>query len=263
MERDGYFIQKPFLSSSEVSTLKEVYGKLKHDFDVQGFHASCYSSDSSYREAILGAVREVVAPRIQPLLEDCELVSADYVVKEALEGKMQMHQDWSRVDERKFQSIVAWFPLEDTNETNGRLSVLRESHRNIVAWRGECAPGLPHYFPQFEEKIPCAIKEKYEVPLNLRAGEAVFYDARLIHFSPLNQTDHARLAINVSFVPKEAPLVHSFRSSEHTIDLLAIDNSFYTTHVMGEIPEGKKIDEVPFGFEILYPEFEDLKEGSR
>ena len=101
------------------------------------------------------------------------------------------------------------------------------------------------------------VKEKYEVQLNLRAGEAVFYDARLIHFSPRNQTDHTRLAVNVSFVPKEAPLVHSFRSDESTIDLLAIDSSFFTNHVIGEIPKGEKVGEVPFRFEILYPGFGD------
>jgi hypothetical protein len=95
------------------------------------------------------------------------------------------------------------------------------------------------------------------------AFTTVFYDARLIHFSPPNQSDHTRLAVNVSFVPKEAPLVHSFRSGESTIDLLAIDPSFFTHHVIGEVPKGEKFDEVPFRFEILYPEFEGSNGISR
>jgi hypothetical protein len=57
--------------------------------------------------------------------------------------------------------------------------------------------------------------------------------------------------------------VHGYRTSESTIDLLAIDSSFFTHHVIGEVPKGKKLDEVPFRFEILYPEFEDSNVLSR
>lgn len=255
-DADGFTVVKSFLSSSDVDALIATYYELENDISKSGFHASCYSSDIKYRETLRDRVFEIFTPSTESALADCRPISADYVIKEAGQGKMPMHQDWSRVDEREHRSVTIWCPLEDTHESNGMLSVLRESHRNIIAWRGESAPGIPGFFPQFENHISSELKEAYGVALPLKAGDAVIYDTRLVHYSPDNLTDRPRLAVNVSLAPAEAPLIHSYRSSLATIDLLEVDPSFFVSHPTGSRPTGKKVGEIPYSFEIRYPELQ-------
>lgn len=255
-DREGFVVFESFLSPSVVESLHETYRRFSEEVEEKSFHATCYSEDPEHRRAIRSALCEAIREPMETVLDDVVPGTGDFVVKEPLGGQMPLHQDWSIVDEREFRSVTLWCPLSDVDEGNGMLWVLRRSHENIVAWRGEAAPGLPHFFPVFEESISPEIREKYGVALPMKAGDAVFYDARTVHYSHPNHSAEVRVAFNVSLIPAETKPVHSYRTSNDTIELLEIEESFFTEHKMGASPDGIKIDEVPFLFEILYPEHE-------
>lgn len=248
--RDGYVVL-PLLSPIGIGRLREFYSSHLHPQKDQGFHATCHLDDSAYRREMRDGIAKVaLASALEPLIEH-RLVSANFVVKEPGLGEMPMHQDWSVVDERETVSVTVWCPLVDVGPENGALHLLRGSHTNVVACRGENAPGLPNFVTNYEA-IPDSVVEDYDVTLNLCAGEAVFYDTRTVHFSPPNRSEETRVAINITVAPTGAKLVHQYRADEENVELIQIDETFFTDHPIGQRPRGAVLDHLPYRFDVLY-----------
>ena len=250
-EQDG-FVVLPLLDEATVTRIQEFYDAQDHPQKDRGFHASCHLDDAVYRRAMRDGIAAEALPAIFEHLTDHRLVSANFVVKEPGQGEMPMHQDWAVVDEREFTSVTVWCPLVEDGPQNGALHLLRASHRHIVTARGENEEGLPNFVTAYEQ-IPPEVIAAHDMTLNLHAGEAVLYDTRTVHFSPPNESTTTRVAINVTLAPQEAPLLHHYRSDEKTVELIGIDETFFTDHPIDTRPTGEVLATVPYRFEITYP----------
>jgi hypothetical protein len=92
-----------------------------------------------------------------------------------------MHQDWTIVDETKYIALNIWTPLQETNEANGTLEVIKGSHH----WHNTLrAPTLPFYFNGFQQQL----KEKL-IAIATLPTEAIVLNQAIIHYSsPIPQT---------------------------------------------------------------------------
>jgi ectoine hydroxylase-related dioxygenase (phytanoyl-CoA dioxygenase family) len=196
-ERDGYLLV-PFLTTGEVEQLK---GHYQQNFSASPshFYSSTFIEEDARKAAIHQPIQELLKPRVDQLFTDHQSLGSSFLVKPpGTGGKMQVHQDWTVVDEARFCSVTVWVPLVDTTPDNGAIRVLPGSHRFFQHPRG---PSIPVVYEQLYEEIWPQMKV-----LEMKAGQAFIFNQALIHASNENRTDKDRIAVTYGLIPKEANL---------------------------------------------------------
>jgi hypothetical protein len=246
MEENGY-ITLPFLSPEEVEYFKNLY-KNYHPEDPEFFYKSYFSSDLAYKEKVEKDIIEVFQKRLGDLFYDHRTFGGMFVAKPPLEkGHFTAHQDWSFTDETIYPSYNMWCPLDDVNDENGNLSVLKGSHRFIKTIRGFGTPDVyDHLYDHLESNM---------ISLPMKAGEVVIFYHGLVHGSTRNLTEKARVSIGLSIIHKEAPLrFHYLDSEKNVLEHYASTPEFYLNYVDHREEKPTTIDclgRVEFNFERL------------
>jgi hypothetical protein len=199
-----------------------------------GFDSTILATDPHHRAEVDREIRARISPRLSCLLPDHRIAFCTFAVKTAhsLESEVPMHQDWSFVDERRFVSYGLWCPLVDVDLDNGCLQVVKGSHSFPHPPRGACTPFA---YPQLMEQL-----SRNLTSLPMRAGQALVFDNRLFHCSPLNRADSERVAATAVIVPQECRLRYYHvpeRGEPFRIEVFEVDDSFYLSHVAPGRPE--------------------------
>lgn len=201
----GYVVV-PFLDATEVGDLRERYlaaaagpGGVNPDGAYNDTFAefSVIHSKPEFRRLAYAAITEAFGPHTDALLADYRPLMANFVNKPQGKGVVPAHQNFSVVDESRFQSVSVWVPLVDCTVENGAMWMLDGSHRRLRGRRGMWAYQC---FGPVEERLLDGLMRPLEVP----AGHAVVLDDALVHYSPPNATGTDRLAIQYVMVPAEA-----------------------------------------------------------
>lgn len=223
-EKNG-FIALPFFNDEEIKELTELYHRL-HPEDEKGFFPSTFSRDKSYRQTADNEIRRICERSIDKYCKDVKVVCGSFIVKNpGPESGMCVHQDMSLVDESRFTGINIWVPLVDLSIENGAIFVLPGSHRLFPTYRGS---SIPEFFSNIKEEDLL----DYMEPLLLKAGEAVFFDQSILHYSPPNYSDNLRIVTNTYFAHKDAEFrTYYWNNEEHgdkRLEAFAQDDSFMT-----------------------------------
>ena len=84
----------------------------------------------------------------------------------------------------------------------------------------------PPFFRDFENELI----DRFLIPVDVRAGDAVVFDDSLLHWSPENRSEKPRWAIQLILVPKEYnPVIYYFdgSTSPRAWELYAVDCDFF------------------------------------
>lgn len=216
-ERDGYVIL-PFYNQEEIDSLTELYHEL-HPKNEQGFFPSTFSSDKNYRLTADTKIRAACQRSAEKYLCDYKMVCGAYIVKNpSPDSGMCVHQDMSLLDESKYTGINIWATLTDLNVENGTIFVLKGSHRLFPTYRGST---IPEFFEEVSEEIV-----DYLEPVIIKAGEAVFFDQSIIHYSPPNYSDKIRIVTNTYFTHKDAQYrTYYYNKEKHPEHVEAFEQS--------------------------------------
>lgn len=242
-EEDG-FIKIPLLNEDEIIDLKKFYLELKHEHvGNYGFHVTLDSTDQSYITTIFSKLFSTLKPKLNPILQNYKAFTASYVIKEVgLQNIVPPHQDWSFVDESKFCSATVWIPLMDVNKNNGALSVIKGSHRLFNTPRNSPSPQSKsilsdHLFTLFP----------YVQVVEMKAGEALVFDNRLIHASPPNISDQTRIGVGIGITQRDAQLLHYYEvPNSNVINVYKVEEPFFeqynnaklsALYTKGEVPQ--------------------------
>jgi len=194
-ERDGYIIL-PFYDPSEIAELNLLYQNIQPK-EYEGFFPSTFSNDKEYRTIADREIRRLCERSVHELLQDVKVICGCFIVKKSMpESAMCVHQDMTLVDESQYTGINIWVPLIDLDDTNGTLEVLPGSHRIFPTYRGSTIRGI---YDECNEEV-----KKYLVKIYPKAGEAVFFDQSIIHFSRANESGKERIVTNTYFTHQEA-----------------------------------------------------------
>ena len=161
------------------------------------------TNDSNYKRHVDLLIKNVIHNKAKVLFnEKYDPFWGNFMLKPpSKDTDLPLHVDWQYVEEPHQISLNLWVPLLDTNAKNGALHVVPKSHHLISFPRGI---NLPRYY----EKQESIIKHKYGKRLDLKKGEAVIYDHRLLHYSYPNLSNQDRLAASLIYVPKNTPILH-------------------------------------------------------
>lgn len=165
-----------------------------------GFFTSVLQKPDERRRAHT-AICNFLEPLLKQHLGGFRIVLASIVGRSPGSGQadLPLHQDWSFVDETRASSMSVWVPLQPVNRQNGCMQVVPGSHRHDQPLR-HIGSGFRY------ASIEADLRRSYLQDIPLDAGEALFFDHRLIHGSHTNETNQPRLAIGAVLLPKEVPL---------------------------------------------------------
>ncbi len=220
-EKNGFIIV-PFYNEKEIKELDELYCRL-HPKDEKGFFPSTFSSDKNYRTVADVEIRRVCNRSIEQYCENVKVVCGCFIVKSpGPESGMCVHQDMSLVDESRFTGINIWVPLVDLTIENGALFLLPGSHRLFPTYRGS---SIPEFFQDVSNNMI-----DYLQPVLIKAGEAVFFDQSIIHYSPPNYSDNIRIVTNTYFTHKDTEYRTYYfdKTKAGCVEEFAQDDSFMT-----------------------------------
>lgn len=247
-ERDGYVVG-PFYTEEEIKELSDLYNRIQPK-DEKGFFPSTFSNDKSYRAVADEEIRRIGQRSIDLLLQDIKVMCGSFIVKTpGPESAMCVHQDMTLVDESIYTGINIWVPLIDLTLENGVLQVLPGSHRLFPTYRGSTIPGI-------YDEVSEAIKPRLKT-LFLKAGEAVFFDQSIIHYSDANLSDKVRVVTNTYFTHKDATFRIAYWNKDFgtdKVELFEEDDSFMTDfeqfgHNIHDKPKiGKSLGMVDYNF---------------
>jgi ectoine hydroxylase-related dioxygenase (phytanoyl-CoA dioxygenase family) len=250
-DQKGYVVL-PMLEKDEVDALLTYYKNQSFDNKIEaGFHISLDNQNEELVKEVGSKIKEVLAPKATQLFDDCKIFTSSYVIKEpGLQNIVPPHQDWTFVDESEFCSATVWIALVDVTEQNGALGVIPGSHKIFHHKRSSPSP---------QSKSPLADHIFTLFPfvevIEMKAGESLIFDNRLIHASPPNLSDQARIAVGIGITQREAQLKHFYQEPiSGKLQEYDVTEEFYTWYNNkrlsdffdnGKSPEGlTKVNEI-------------------
>ena len=245
LEEKGYTVAPDFLTREELKELARLAEA--HDAAVhhRPFGVSLHSEDVAYRQAVDEGIRAILAPKAAEIAPGYRLCFGNFLVKVPVgptdeAGVVKLHQDLSFVNEAEFQTLSLWIPLTDTNEENGCLRIVTGSHlySDSLRWAG-----ASFAFAGDEDLLT-----RRAIPLPVRAGDAVIFGAKLVHWSAPNRSSATRLVAGALAAPKAAPLIclHQDSTNPKVLDVYKVGDDFYARHTYLSRPrDGELIARVP------------------
>jgi phytanoyl-CoA hydroxylase len=114
------------------------------------------------------------------------------------------HQDWACCWRAHTDELITCFIyLDDADAENGCLQVVRGSHLG--------KPICPFKEGSRFEIDPAYVDQSKIVPVPLRAGEMIFFDPYLLHYSDLNRSRSPRRAIIYTYYPARLGKINQAR----------------------------------------------------
>jgi len=234
-QQEGY-VEVPFISAEEVAALRQKFfdllptsgGNITTSENGMSGHEITYDftfidKNPAYKQAVYDAITAYFKPHVAKWLADYRPIIANYIRKKTAGGEVPLHQNWAFADERKCSTVSVWCPLVDSSEDNGTLQVVPGSHKKFGEVRG---PMIPWEL----EGIKDQIIDRYLVPCNVKAGNAIILDDSIVHYSAVNKTNDLRLAIQLILIPAEVSSIHYHVNpaiDKEKVEVLDVDTDFY------------------------------------
>ncbi|MCB9256479.1 MAG: phytanoyl-CoA dioxygenase family protein [Chitinophagales bacterium] len=202
------FVKFPLFSQNQIQEIKEFYEKIKKDQCIEegrAFHTTMNTSN----DHLIKAVDEFIYPYFEKTLprylQNFNLTVGGFLAKDSGDhSAVTIHQDWTFVDETKYDSFNLWVALDDVGLFNGNMQVIPGSHKFANSLR--ISPDIPTYFHDYKDEAA-----NYLVDVPVKAGECVMFYQSLIHASRKNLSKKQRVVSIISAYSKEADLLHFYR----------------------------------------------------
>lgn len=229
------YVQVPMLSGTEIAYMLGAINKLcpEDSFNPHldkkyyiTYHCTSLDKNLVYRRKAFDLIKDQFEPYLKRLMPEYEILSCNFFIKPPHTGVLRIHQNWPVLD-LDDTSITLWCPLQDVDAQNGTLHLVPGSHKILPHVESiDATFGFP-YFRTFENELV----EKYLKPMTLKAGEALIFDESLIHWTPANNSDSPRIAVQITAYPKDKTPVLYLCEKEHPgrFEKFEISPEFYLT----------------------------------
>jgi ectoine hydroxylase-related dioxygenase (phytanoyl-CoA dioxygenase family) len=148
-------------------------------------------------------------PRLLDILEsvmgpDIALISTHLLCKPPEDGhQVAWHQDGAFASIEPMSLVTAYLALDDCDQENGGMRMLRGSHRD-----GPARHTVIREDGNIRKEIAADVIDAFEpVPLDLRAGECSLHLPWVIHGSDRNRSNRRRAGMPMRYVTGETRVV--------------------------------------------------------
>jgi len=221
-KKDGYVIVKNLFSKKRVEIIKE---KAKQFFDINsgipdefgpatfpGHYDYAIDNPHKYKQSTffkeLIGDKEIVKHLVELIGENVKGMQTLIFQKKPGQRGTSWHQEEYYVPTRDKSLTGFWLALENVNIQNGCMWFIPQSQRPGYFYAREEFLHLPN--PEFHDND--TIKESIiktlqpPVPIELEAGDAVFFNGYLIHCSYKNKSEDTRMALTIMYMSAESIL---------------------------------------------------------
>ena len=229
LQQDGYAICR-LLEPEQAEALRQRWCRQDDGLGDQPFRSSIMSPDINHRAQVDELVTAALMPAAGELLPQFRSCLGSWTVKlPGPSGTVQIHQDWTFVDESRWWSLGFWCALQDIGAEDGCLEVLPGSHRIRRGWRGAQQP-CP--LAPFEDRIASRM---WAIPL--KAGEAILFPPTLIHRSKPRVRGEARICASLLMLPQAAPLLYTRALDDGDgLQVWEVPDDYYIQALFGDSP---------------------------
>jgi hypothetical protein len=205
----------------------------KHD-DLKSFISIGRLQDPAIRNRSNEIIKKYLKPALDKLLDpkQFEVIYGVHLLKSNTEqGVLNPHQDSSHVDELSYSTYHVWIPITPPSKGFGTLEVIPFSHKLQIPYR---SLNIPWALSKQEMHL-----WKYMQKVELKAGQVVIFNSKLLHASGPNKTGQVRIAANSLIKPVAADFIHCYSEKSTNfkeIELYKIDPEFYYKENIMERP---------------------------
>ena len=244
-----------FCSNDEVSFLKEKFFELLPELDEMPVIITLLHNERKITKKINDLITQKLHSALEKHFIDYKIPIALYFAKKSKEyNDVGIHQDPMITDQAVSPSYGLWIPLVETTGQNGTLAVLEKSHKWFHPFQADTvSSSLSDIGNELIEKC---------ITLNVKPGQAVIMDNRLVHYSHPNQSGEIRPCVVVKLTHKDA-IYYTLYSKGGEIYLIKNNDDFYTSETWivnkSAFPAGQiegVLDFIPFAYSS-----NDLKEA--
>ena len=191
-------------SEEEVIAFKEFYNSLNlKDEKKYGFIVSIDEINDDIRIKLNDFYKKTVFPRFSDYLNKPKFFTGSFMIKEPYPtGTVAAHQDWTFVDEEKYQSLMCWISLDKTDISNGAMAFIKGGHLFYNQLRGFPCPLVPEPVEEFRYKLM-----PYLNVIETEPGDVLIFDNKTIHGSFPNTTNITRHGISITLTQQDADFV--------------------------------------------------------
>jgi hypothetical protein len=243
LDKQGY-VKLDLLPLDVAEELSTYYNRMPNSKnDAFGFHVTLDLNSEEKINEISTFISSKIKPFSEQYFNNYKFISPRFAIKEPNQNSMiPPHQDWSFVEEEKYESYNLWIAITPSTDQNGTLGFIPGSHLKLKNIR---ATPLPIY------KVPfCHFAMDLLPHINfesLNIGQAFLFNSKIIHASKPNVTNKARINIAVEITDKEAQLKHYYLNpNSNKVEEFNIDESFFNKYSNAKLTElykqGKGID---------------------
>ncbi|MCP4123518.1 MAG: phytanoyl-CoA dioxygenase family protein [Bacteroidetes bacterium] len=223
------YLRIKLLQPDEICEILDLYDKHEVHVSEGGFYSTIQNPSEEKKQLVSDRLNHIIGNAVKKMAGDYYPLFSNFLVKHPKnKHQVGIHQDWSYVDETRFRSFNVWVSLVASGEWNGGMYILPGSHNVKMPIRS--TPFDSSIYDRYRKKI-----ERNSIGLSLNPGEALVYDARLIHYSTRNSSRFARKACGSVFVTKESQPKHYFEKDGQLYEYNA-DSSFFSKIIPGEFP---------------------------
>lgn len=157
----------------------------------------------------------VVERMAQIMGEDLILWRSNFFTKEAHDGKESpWHQDFNYWPIEPVVNLTAWLALEDVTMENSCLQIIPGSHKKFL-------PQVDSKEGVFGVKADLAMFDASKaIPFEMRAGEFILFNERLLHHAAANLSPRRRLALAIRVTVPFVKVAHEELFPNHKNILL-------------------------------------------
>ena len=237
-KQNGYWISPVLFDEEEIEAMRKAHDRVwSSDYDGDGYPLGEWQPNGNpnqlrkidntwwINDVIRGTVTDPVLGRIAAGLMDSTEARLWYdqiIYKPGTGtgekgsvslGNVGWHQDYVYWQCTNTDNLVtAWIALQDTDLTNGCMSVIPGSHK----WG--LLEGSDGFFNRdldaVKSKLEGEGREWKEVPMTLKAGQASFHHSLTIHGSGQNYSEHPRLSVVAHLMPHGT----AYQNRGHNVD---------------------------------------------
>ncbi len=214
LNENGYCIVD-FLSATQLQSLRDVNEKFCKTKDAEnGAFLGVISKN------IHDALHDILTASLNKWFHDFKEINAFVIKTPGKSSFVPIHQDVTAIDEEKYSTTNVWIPLQSIDEKNGVMYIVPRSHHIFFPYR--CATIDP-----LTKNIEHVL-QPYFIPIYLKAGQALFFDTRMFHYSLPNLSDQNRVVTVCRVFPKEADMVAYFKEpgSDSKIEMWRCPDDF-------------------------------------
>ncbi len=222
-ERDGVIVA-PVFDADEVAELRRAVLEVLPP-PPWDFFDLLRNNPPALRRTVAALVREALVPKVSDWFTDHDFWAASILAKPPGPGGIiNMHTDWTFVDESRYRTGLVWVALDDMSQRNGTIYVAPGTNRFDAGYSGH-----EIHYPYSDPDVRRLIDERC-VQVEVPAGQAIVWDHRVLHGSDENVSDEVRLAVAVSFRPRAAQLYHYRLMPDGQAHRFHVDPEFFSEY---------------------------------